>query len=206
MRNILFKLTQGSYWLALGTWFGAIVMLIIAAAITFKTTREYQVTIGKAPLSAPAIAAKAPDIMAGAIVGRIIRVLAAVQALCAVTALAAAAAQCTIFRRQIWRQPVKCCGIIGGTSNVIRLLLLLAAVACFTIDVAVIAPRLQDTRPRLHDPSLPVDQREEARKEFDADHKRSEWLAGSTALLLLGTIMVSACALHRGDMQSSLAE
>ena len=76
-----FRLTQGFYWLFLGTWFGAMVMLVIGEAITFRTVREYRPTLGLAS-NHPSMADNAAGILAGGVTGNILKGLRTLQIVC----------------------------------------------------------------------------------------------------------------------------
>lgn len=183
------RLVWAAYHLALGTWFGAMVMLVIAAAITFKTVAAYQPTLSTPPwgeLSDLETAPKYPlsvRILAGGIVGNVLKGLAVVQAICAVLVVLCAALQWAFG----WTG--------GGWANLARMGLLAVPIVVLVADVTVISPRVWRHRQVMYDPARPGEERLVAKAAFDRLHKLNERLVGAAALSLAAALVVSAWTL-----------
>jgi len=190
-----FRLTQGFYWLFLGVWVGALVMLAISAAVTFKTVREYQPTLGLAPYSDAALAPDAPGILAGAITGKALRGLAKLQMVCAAVAAVCVLLQCTAFR------PMLASGVCGR-MNLLRIALVALPIAVLAADQLAITPRIWEHRTVMYDPNLSPEQRTAARTEFQTYHKLSERIVGVAVLSLVAAVLVSPFA-FRGQPEPS---
>lgn len=186
-----FRLVQGFYWLSLGSWFGAMLMLVIAATVTFKTVRAHQVTLGAEPYNHPAFAQQADGILAGGIVGNVLKGLGRLQIICAAAVVLAVVLQCTVFADRI---P----GGVLGAGNLIRVLLILIPVGVLVVDQAVITPRVWEHRAVMYDPDQSEQARTEARAQFDRYHKLNERIVGTAMLLLAVSVIASAFVLH-GD-------
>jgi len=186
-RRTMYELSQGVYYLFLGLWFGALVMLAIGAAVTFRTVRRYEVTLGLEPFNHEALAAEAPNILAGAITGNALRALGMVQVLCAVMVLGCLVAQATVFARYIAQSSV----------NWIRTLCVLVPSIIIVIDIAAISPRIWEYRRQMYDPQLSAEARAIHRQDFQYYHKLSERVVGAGALMLAGALVLSPLALSR---------
>lgn len=182
-----FRLTQGVYWLFLGMWIGGMVMLVIGAAITFKTVREYRPALGLEPYNHPALAESAPGILAGGITGNVIRGLRTLQIVCAVVVAIALVLQCTAFADYLsggWK----------GTANLLRIALVALPVLVLLVENKVIAPRVWEQRLVMYNPQTPPEKREEARAIFMRYHKLNERLVSLAALSLIAAILASPFA------------
>src|SRR5690348_5023022 len=106
-------------------------MLAIAAAVTFRTVRELQPSSNAPPYNAPALAEKAPVIIAGNVVGHTLRALAVLQLICAAIAIACMLLQNSAFAGQIH----------GGPShwvNLLRIALIVLPVVIVVVDMRAI--------------------------------------------------------------------
>ncbi len=177
-----FRFVQGVYWLFLGTWFGAIVMLVVSAAIIFKTVRGYEPTIQAAPYNE--FPDKAADILAGGTVGQILAGLAVIQLVCAATVLLCAVVQSTVFADRV-------VGGVTGWLNVLRIALLLGPMVILAADQLLITPRLGQHRQIMYDAKQPESARAAARQQFDHLHELDERVVGLAAIMLLAAIFAS---------------
>ncbi len=189
-----FRLTQSVYWLSLGTWFGAIVMLIVCAVATFGTVREYQPTLGVQPYNNPAMSDRAPAILAGAIVGNALNGLTKVQLICGVAAVICVVLQCTLFADRL-------AGGITGWVNLLRIVLIISPLVLLAVDTLGIRPALLHQRQTMYDPQQPEHTLQEAKAKFDQLHRRDEQLVAATALVLLAAVTVSSFVLHSDTKQ-----
>ena len=195
-RRTLFDLTQGIYYLFLGLWFGALVMLAIGAAITFRTVRTYQVTLGLEPFNHEALADQASNILAGAITGNVLKALGMLQVFCAVVVLGCLVAQATIFSRYVAQ----------NWMNWLRTLCVLIPSIIIVIDIAVISPRIWELRKNMYNPELSTEARAVHRDHFQFYHKLSERTVGTGALLLAVGLVLSPMALNRKPFEERAQE
>lgn len=186
-----FRLTQGFYNLSLGVWLGAMVMLVISAAVTFATVRNYQPVLTAGPGSDPALTDQFSNILAGAIVGRSLSALVILQTICALVAILALVAQATLYRR--W--------LLGKGRQILRAALIAAPVALLIYNVAVVSPAVSDLRATMYDDQATAEVRAAARLDFQGWHKTSERTHGLAAACLLLAMLVSpfAFALPTGE-------
>ena len=191
------RAVQGAYWLALGTWFGALIMLAIAAATTFQTVAEHR------PLLAPPGAARATATMfeataqsgtalAGTIVGRSIDRLRVLQWICAAAAVAALGLQHTAFARRLPRSG------LGQWMNTLRVALVLLPALILVADTVHINPQLKQQRRIRNDVIATPAQAQAARASFDRYHHLSERLLSVQVFMLGAAVLASSFALH-GD-------
>lgn len=181
-------LINGLYYLGLGTWFGAIVMLAIGAATTFQTVRSFEPSLHVSPWNHPELAIKGPSILAGAVVGASLKGLKIVQIICAIVVIAALLAQHTLFRQYLTRQTL-------SVRNGIRLLLVAIPVSMLLLNIFWITPEVLRLRDKMWDINQPVAVREQAKMDFDRFHKHSERTTAFTAFALAGCVLVSSLVL-----------
>ncbi|MFA9480405.1 DUF4149 domain-containing protein [Phycisphaerales bacterium AB-hyl4] len=190
-RPAAFRFTQGLYYLALGTWFGALVMLAIAAAITFRTLEEHAFVLQTGLLHAAGVepdhAADAPRIFAGEVVGQIIQGLTWLQAICALVAIACLLLQTTLFRRRLANAG-------RSRANLLRTLLVVGPALVLLLNVFWINPNVWQSREAMYDPARTETQRIEARLIFDHHHRLSERTTGGAALMLAVAVLISPFA------------
>lgn len=191
-------LNNGLYYLALGTWFGAIVMLAIGAAATFQTVRAYEPTLHVAPWDHPELVAKGPSILAGAVVGASLKGLMVVQIICAIIVVIALIAQHTLFRQYLTRT-------VLSVRNVVRLLLAAVPAGMLLLNIFWITPQILNHRDTMWDMNQPASVREKAKADFDGFHKLSERTTGLTAFALAGCVLVSSLVLGNARRESRVA-
>jgi len=179
-----YKWTAAFYQTFLGLWFGALVMLAVAAAITFATVRGMY----------PQWPVDQQNMLAGGIVGNLIRNgLTTIQVLCAVVVAVCTILQCTVFRDRIAK----------GWLNWLRVLLILLPIVILAYDQSCNTPRMLELRERMFDQSSP--DRNVARQEFARRHELAEQLTGTATFLIGGALLVSSFVLIPGrtDEQDS---
>jgi len=185
--SFAFRLTQGIYGLALGAWVGAIVMLAIAAAITFRTVRSHEPTLGAGPYASAALAEQAPEILAGGIVGNVIRGLNVVQAICGIGVGITLLLQCTLFADRL-------AGGVLGPMNLVRSGLLLLAACLVLYGTFVVQPEVWSLRETVYAAGASEAEREAARAAFDQAHGLSERLMSGALFLLAAALLLSPFA------------
>lgn len=182
------RLLQGVYYLFLGMWFGAMVMLAVGAPVTFKTVRAFKPTLGQVPYNDPSLAADGPNILAGEITGNHLRALSVVQAVCAVMTLGCVVLQTTLFKSQVR----------SGYANALRSLLIALPACVLVLDETMLSPKVWKQRAAMYDTTINEDARAQARAEFNVLHKRSEKIVGSAALMLAAALVLSPLVLSVG--------
>lgn len=197
MRGFLARLTVGTYWLALGTWLGAMIMLALAAAATFHVSREMNVTVPLLEYAPSHLAGRDAEVLGGNIVGRMIDHLSVLQMVCAVLIFITLLFQLTVFRATLHLRA-------GSAGNVLRVLLLVAALGLLKADRIYINPAVHEHRTRLYEPDLTDAEYADAREAFDTYHHLSENVGKATVFVLIGAMLTSAFALHprRDDSKS----
>ncbi len=193
MKATAFRLTQGAYWLGLGTWLGGLLMLAVAAGITFLTVRQYQPTLHTPPYD-QLTDVEPYRVLAGGIVGNVLQGLAVIQVICALVVLGCVSLQVSLHRRHLRNQG-------RHWANFLRLLLLLFPLIALTVDQTVVTPNLWQARQTMYDPSQPAPKRVEARAMFGRLHTLSERMIGAGALALAGVILLSPFAFEVGTGQ-----
>lgn len=186
--TIAARLNNGLHYLALGTWFGAIVMLAIGAAATFQTVRAYDPILNIEPWNQPELAGRAPVVLAGAIVGASLNGLKVVQIICAIFVLATLITQHTLFRTYLTCR-------ITSFRNLIRLALASVPIAVLLLNIFWITPNVLAHRDAMWDMSAPETTREMSRQKFDRFHKLSERTVGFAAFALAGAVLMSSLVL-----------
>lgn len=189
------RLTNGVYYLALGTWFGAIVMLAISAAVTFHTVRAYEPTLHASPWNQPELAAQAPVILAGAIVGGSVHALNIVQIICAIIVALTLIAQHTAFRSYLSCR-------ITSVRNIVRLILIAIPAAVLLLTLCWIMPNILVHRSIMWDMTQTTAVREQAHDDFEHFHKLSERTVGFASFALAGSVLVSSLVLGSSQRES----
>ncbi|MDX1682951.1 MAG: DUF4149 domain-containing protein [Phycisphaeraceae bacterium] len=193
-----YRMTQGVYYLFGGIWVGALVMLAISAAITFRTVRTHQPYLTDGPYARPALAEKAPEILAGGIVGNVLKSLNRVQGVCGLLVALCVVAQCTVFRDRL-------AGGLLGPGNLARLGLLAVVALVALANAWWVQPQVWHWRQQLYDASREAEQRAVAQADFDHWHKRSERLAAASLFLVAAAMLISPLAFKdpvRAEAQS----
>lgn len=193
----LFRLTQAGYWMGLGVWLGAMLMLAVGAAVTFRTVSAYDPAL-RAPawrdLAEPAGAPAgkyplATRALAGGIVGNMLRALAVIQLVCSIFVLAALACQHAFFAHRL-------AGGAMGWANLLRVALLLAPMVLLAVDQARLSPAVWKERAIMYDQGQPDAARVAAAERFSRLHTLSERLMGSSMVSLMAALVISAVVLH----------
>lgn len=182
---MFFTLVQIIYWLALATWFGAVLFVAVAAPVIFRTVRESN-PILPTVLSVN-LEHQHSSLLAGTIVGEILNVLRRVEIVCAGALLVAMVGQWIyIFQRGPTFQDV------SMLAGILRSALYLAAVALLLYDWLLLWPRIWRLRQEYIDNADTPEIANPAKEQFDSFHRHSVSLMGILLLLLLGMIVFGA--------------
>jgi len=182
------RLLTGVYWLALGTWLGAIVMLAVGAAVTFRTVRGMAPTVGVEPFSDPVFAGSAANVLAGAVVANMLGALAWIQGVCAAVVVGCLGVQWVWMRDTV-------CGGLSGWRNLLRVALIIGPIALLVWDRSRLSPTIHHEHEIRYDLKVSPDEREAARVRFDRYHRISERAMGLSGLMLAGAGLVSSLTL-----------
>lgn len=190
-----FAVVTGVYTLALGVWVGALVMLAVGAAVTFRTTRSFNPSL-PSPYDSPALADRASQILAGGIVGNMIDALSRVQIVCGVIAAACVLLQAIAFREALANR---------GRSwmNLVRVICIAVPLVNVAFERLHLNPAIHDLRAAMYDTRVSEEFRVSAKAEFDRYHKLSERTTGGAAMLLMIAVLVSPLALTARSEESS---
>jgi hypothetical protein len=187
--GVFVRLGQGLFYLALGAWFGAMVMLAIGAAAAFTTTRGLDPTLGAAPWNQPGLVEQSSSILAGSIVGKSLQGLAVVQIVCACAAVLGLISQCTFHRNYL----------LGGArsiTNIVRIILIAIPVLILLADLLYFTPQIYHWRDIMWDMNQTQAVRVEAHEHFDHFHHLTERVVGFSCLSLIGAVLASALVLR----------
>lgn len=179
----MFQAVQIAYWLALSTWFGALVFIAVAAPIIFRTVRDADPTLPK--VLSVNLEGQHSTLLAGTIVGNLLNTLTRVQLICAAVLLPVIGIQWFLISR----------------TNVVTPLLRSAAFIAATIILIyhwwIVAPRTQKYRDQYIEHADEPDVANPALDQFDRYNKENETIL----LILLALILLMI--LFSGDIRPS---
>src|SRR5271169_6492435 len=125
----IFQLVQTLYWLALSTWFGGVLFIAMAAPVIFRTIRQAN------PMLPHVLSVNLENehgsLLAGSIVGDLLRMLSPMQLGCAAAILVTLICQWLVMDRS-W---------MGVCHGVIRSALFVAAVVLVVYDRRFVWPK-----------------------------------------------------------------
>ena len=177
---MLFQLIQIVFWLALSTWFGGVLFVAIAVPVIFRTVRENN------PLLPEVLSVNLENqhgtLLAGGIVGNLLRMLLRVQAVCAGALFLALGAQWFLVNLHDRAQLI---------TIILRTAMYVAAVVLMAYDSWSIAPRMWRHRQEYLDHADEPDVANPAKDQFDRYHRESVTILGIVLFLLLGMILFS---------------
>lgn len=190
MRDAIFRLTLGVYYLALGTWFGATGMMGAAAGLTFVTLRAADPVLPGGPAGNPELAPFTADFLAGNAVNAAFWALTIIQLGCVLVVVAAAALQAVFWRdRQVNH---------GRTwANGLRLAAILLAVVLFAGDLLVTRSDMTMLRGEMYTASVTEEDHRALHEDFRALHQRSARTQLGAAGLMAAAALLSPFVLHR---------
>ena len=184
------RIVQGVYWLALGVWAGAIVMVGITAATAFRTAPTLDLTVGVAPYSDPAFADEAGVIVAGQIMMRVFSHLSTVQLICAIAAVVCMALQSTVCAGRLLRR--------APVLNMLRMALVLVPTAFVLLDRYWLSRAMRAAYATMYDLSLDAAARLAASETFDFYHIVSERMLQGSLFMLIAAVLISPFVLRTG--------
>lgn len=175
----VFQLVQIVYWLALATWFGAVLFVAMAAPVIFRTVRESNPILPH--VLSVNLEGQHGTLLAGSIVGNLVARLARLQLACGGILLLAIIAH--FFFANL--------DGANRTAAVLRTSLLLAAGGVALFNGWAVWPKLWRHREEFIEHADEPEVANPAKDEFDRGQRRSETLLMATLFLLLGMILFS---------------
>lgn len=175
-----FQVVQILFWLAVATWFGAVLFVAVAAPIVFRTVRQAN------PILPNVLSVNLENqhgtLLAGTIVSNLLAQLRWVQAACAAVLFGTMIAQ--VFTVDLSGP--------NGTAALVRGALLFAAAGLLAVDWAYLSPRVARHRQEYLDNADDPDVANPAKEQFDEHHRRSVTLLQGLLFCLLGLILFGA--------------
>lgn len=184
-----FQLIQTIYWLALASWFGAVVFVAVAAPIIFRTIRDAN------PILPTVLSVNLENqhasLLAGEVVGNILRRLSTVQLGCAAVLLLMLIAQWMLMDH----------GQVHLVHGIIRSVMFVGAVVLVVYDRHVIWPKVWKYREEYIANADDPDVANPAKDQFDRYHRESMWVLFAI-MLLLSLVIVFSSTIAWGGMVS----
>jgi hypothetical protein len=177
---MIFTFVQIAYWLALATWFGAVLFVAIAPPIILRTVRRSN------PLLPTVLSVNLEGqhgtLLAGSIVGELIHPLLKIELVCSAVLLV------TIIGQWFLLSPKSADLVLP----VLRAAMYLAATAFLIYDWRVVWPRMWRFRQEYLDNADNPDVANPALDQFDKYQAESMSILRNTFFLLMGIILFSA--------------
>lgn len=180
MRDAIFRLTLGIYYLALGTWVGATGMMAIAAGLTFVTLRQADPVLPGGPAGNADLAPFTADFLAGNAVNPAFTGLTFIHAACALALLA-----CIVVHVMLKRDGR------GSWLNLLRLALIGGALLLFLADGQFTRNTMNQLRDQMYQPQVTAAQFTDFQDQFQGLHQRSARAQLGMVGLLAAAALVS---------------
>src|SRR5687768_5688350 len=177
---MLFQFVQIAYWLALATWFGAVLFVALAPPVILRTMNETKPVLPH--VLSVNLEGQHGTLLAGTIMGNLLGPLVRLQVLCAAVLLVTIAAQWFLID-------------LTGTNVVppiLRSALYVAAVVLFVYDWRFVWPKIWQNRQEYIDHADEPDVANPALDRFDQYQGESLRTLMIITCLLLGIILFSA--------------
>ena len=171
-----FQLVQTIYWLALSTWFGGVLFVAVAARVIFRTVREAN------PILPTVLSVNLENehgsLLAGSIVGNLLRMLSSIQLGCAAAVLVTLISQW--FTMDHSRMNV--------SHGIIRSVFFVGAVVLMAYDRWLVWPKAWKYRQEYVEHADEPEVANPAKEQFDRYHRESVTVL--TAILAMLSLMV----------------
>lgn len=173
----MFQAVQIAYWLALSTWFGALVFIAVAAPIIFRTVREADPTLPK--VLSVNLEGQHSTLLAGTIMSALLTTLGRVQLVCAGVLLPVIIAQWVLASQ------------VNIVAPVVRSIAYVGAAVFLIYNLWVVAPKAHKYRQEYIDHADEPDLANPALDQFDRYHRENEMLLMILMALVLMMILFS---------------
>lgn len=177
---MLFQFVQIAYWVALATWFGAVLFVALAPPVILRTMRETKPVLPH--VLSVNLEGQHGTLLAGTIMGNLLGPLVRLQLVCAGVLFVALVAQWFLID-------------LNGTNvfpPILRSALFIAAVVLFVYDWRVVWPKTWKYRQEYIDHADEPDIANPALDQFDHYQGESLRMLMIVTCLLLGIILFSA--------------
>jgi hypothetical protein len=173
----MFQAVQIAYWLALSTWFGALVFIAVAAPIIFRTVREADPTLPK--VLSVNLEGQHSTLLAATIMSNLLTTLGRVQLVCAGVLLPVIITQWFLISR------------VNIVAPVVRSVAYVGATVFLIYNIWVVAPRAHKYRQEYLDHADEPEVANPALDQFDRYHRENEMLLMILLALVLLIILFS---------------
>lgn len=176
----MFDLIQIIYWLALSSWFGAVLFVAIAAPVIVRTVRDAKPVLPD--ILSVNLEGQHGTLLAGSIIARIMNVVGPIELACAGAMLLALIGQWALL------QPTGSRMVLP----ILRTAMYLAAVGLLIYDRRIVWPRIMKYRQEYLDNADNPDIANPALDQFDRYQTEGAMVLRNILFLLLGVILFSA--------------
>ena len=177
------------YWLALATWFGSAVFVVVAAPIVFRSVRDQDPTLPM--VLSVNLEGQHSDLLAGGIVSNLLAALTRLEYLCAGGMALAFVGEWLLVSR----------GGYNWALPLVRTALYLAALGLVLYDGRVVRPKLEEARQTYIDNADEPDVANPAKDRFDHFGREAVMVLQFLLFVLLGLVLFSGIGLaQRGSI------
>jgi hypothetical protein len=191
---MLFQMVQLIYWLALSTWFGGALFIMLAHPVIFKTVGENNPIL--TDVLSVNLEGQHSTLLAGSIMVNLIHRLLRVEIICAGLLLLALVLQPFVIDVST--------GNIG--TAVVRSVLFIAASAVVYFDWQLVWPKIQKHRNEYLEHADEPEIANPAKDLFDQEQRRSLTLLSAVVVMLLGMILFSSTIVPKSTYGGSTVE
>jgi hypothetical protein len=177
---MLFPLVQVIYWLALATWFGGVLFIMMAAPVVFRTVKQHDPLLPH--VLSVNLEGQHATLLAGTIVGDLIAMLFRIELLCAGVLFATIAAQWFLIDI---RNP------LNLAATLVRSALYVAATVIVIYDSRVLWPRIRISLKTFIEHADEPEVANPARDEFHSQTRQSLTLLTILVAILLAIVLFS---------------
>ena len=176
---MLFQFVQIAYWLALATWFGAVLFVALAPPVILRTMHESKPVLPH--VLSVNLEGQHGTLLSGSIVGNLLGTLVRVELLCAAVLGLAIAAQWFFIDRTV----------PNVVAPLVRSALYLAALVLVLYDWRVVWPKVWKFRQEYIDHADEPEVANPAKDQFDRYHGESVRILSIRLAILLAIVLFS---------------
>lgn len=192
--QLAFQLVQIVYWLALSTWFGAVLFIALAAPVIFRTVRENNPIL--TDVLSVNLEGQHGTLLAGTIVSNLIQRLQSLELICGGALLLTLIVH--PFAIDIGASPNDVLAN-NAAAAVLRSFLFLGAAGVAVYDWWALWPRIAKSREQYIEHADEPELANPAKDEFDQQQRRSLTMLAVRVALLLGIILFSSNISAKSD-------
>jgi hypothetical protein len=177
---MLFPLVQVIYWLALATWFGGVLFIMMAAPVVFRTVKEHDPLLPH--VLSVNLEGQHATLLAGTIVANLISMLFRIEILCAGILLVTIIAQWVMIDIH---------NPLNLAAGLVRSALFIASTIIVIYDWRVLWPKIRTSLKTFIDHADEPEIANPARDEFHSQTRQSLTLLTILVALLLAIVLFS---------------